>query len=267
MKDPHLYLKNSEVYAMPGEKIPDKSLCDQAHKFCADRRDCIHPDNCICKMRREQHEKNLSEAKDKYGVRVENLRYSVDYEVWMVPNNAIVLHHAEEGELYKLPEGYTVSVSTQSTKHMCVNVKGALRNKSFNIWEDDDGNKISAKAAEGFLRIAEYEGKKVIPMGEECEGFSYETGCPGHIKSQVATILKAEPTCGIPECKTNGGIQNCVGTGCKWGAEPESKPEEGQDELWRELASIVWGKSIVDAAMKSKEYQNVKSKYTLTRKK
>ncbi len=30
------------------------------------------------------------------------------------------------------------------------------------------------------FRIMEFEGVKVIPFGEPCEGFSYQTGCSGH---------------------------------------------------------------------------------------
>lgn len=31
------------------------------------------------------------------------------------------------------------------------------------------------------FRIYEFEGKNVIPLSDPpCEGFSYQTGCPGH---------------------------------------------------------------------------------------
>lgn len=46
----------------------------------------------------------------------------------------------------------------------------------------------------------------------------------------------------------------------------EATAVEKQDDLWREVASMVWGKAMVDSALQTKEFQAIKSKYTLTRK-
>ena len=65
--------------------------------------------------------------------------------------------------------------------HICQSVSGALANWSRKDWEmvarDND---CSIDRIKGRFRIMELEGKKVIPIGDACEGFSYETGCPSH---------------------------------------------------------------------------------------
>ena len=67
------------------------------------------------------------------------------------------------------------------TLHFCQSVSGALRNWDKKQWDavgrDNGmtGNQVKEK-----FRIMEFEGKKVIPIHEPCEGFSFETGCPGH---------------------------------------------------------------------------------------
>lgn len=67
------------------------------------------------------------------------------------------------------------------TKHFCQSVSGAIRNWDKKTWEEvgRDNNMTGPQMKERF-RIMEFEGKKVIPINKECEGFSYETGCPGH---------------------------------------------------------------------------------------
>lgn len=73
------------------------------------------------------------------------------------------------------------------TIHMCINVKGILRNhaktKKITYFDEDDGQPMEPKKAYQLMQLADYEGKRVIPMNDECYRFSYETGCPGHITS------------------------------------------------------------------------------------
>lgn len=66
--------------------------------------------------------------------------------------------------------------------HLCSDVRGMLR------WSDrhlrgamrhDDGRPMTGREVRDSLKIALNNGWRVIPVGE-CEGFSYETGCPGH---------------------------------------------------------------------------------------
>jgi len=65
--------------------------------------------------------------------------------------------------------------------HMCQSISGALRNWDKKTWEIvARDNNMTVNAVKEKFRIWEFEGKKVIPFNEPCEGFSYETGCPGH---------------------------------------------------------------------------------------
>ena len=64
--------------------------------------------------------------------------------------------------------------------HMCVSVSGALRNKSFNGMTDSAGRPLTAREAEATLKVLESKGVRVIPMDPNCQGFSDQTGCPGH---------------------------------------------------------------------------------------
>lgn len=63
---------------------------------------------------------------------------------------------------------------------MCMSVSGALRNRSFKGMTDGAGRPLTPKQAESALRRLQAEGIKVLPLSKECEGFSYQTGCPGH---------------------------------------------------------------------------------------
>ncbi len=77
--------------------------------------------------------------------------------------------------------------SVTRTFHMCVCIEGVLRwpDKDLrNLFTDEHGNKQSGRYVRDFLRLQLHNGKKVLPMGEPCEGFSYEDGCPGHIEKE-----------------------------------------------------------------------------------
>ena len=66
--------------------------------------------------------------------------------------------------------------------HMCLDIRGALgwpKSKLRGLLVHDTGKKATADEAREFLLDCVAEGKRVLPMGE-CDGFSYETGCPGH---------------------------------------------------------------------------------------
>jgi hypothetical protein len=49
-----------------------------------------------------------------------------------------------------------------------------------------NGQKLSGKEVREVLYDELAKGRKVIPMGEPCEGFSYDTGCPGHGQPEQA---------------------------------------------------------------------------------
>lgn len=67
--------------------------------------------------------------------------------------------------------------------HLCLDVRGALMNWSDRemrgVFLHDDGRKMTAREAKNFLMDEIAKGHKVIPCGP-CEGFDYQTGCPGH---------------------------------------------------------------------------------------
>lgn len=65
--------------------------------------------------------------------------------------------------------------------HLCQSVSGALKNWSKKEWEHmAKHNNMSVDAVKERFRIMDFERKKVIPLSDECEGFSYQDGCPGH---------------------------------------------------------------------------------------
>jgi hypothetical protein len=68
--------------------------------------------------------------------------------------------------------------------HMCINVRGAVRNFRPHEWRDcvttDDGRVMTPSEVLEYFIDEIAKGRRVIPLGEPCEGFSYETGCPGH---------------------------------------------------------------------------------------
>lgn len=66
--------------------------------------------------------------------------------------------------------------------HMCVDIRGVLRwpdRQLAGMFTDDDGRKMKGHEVRDKLLDCLAEGKKVLPMGQ-CEGFDYQTGCPGH---------------------------------------------------------------------------------------
>jgi hypothetical protein len=68
--------------------------------------------------------------------------------------------------------------------HMCMNVRGALTNFKAREWVKvvtrDDGTFLTPAEVREWLMDELAKGRRVIPLGKLCEGFSYETGCPGH---------------------------------------------------------------------------------------
>lgn len=75
------------------------------------------------------------------------------------------------------------SATTYWTHHMCVDIEGVMR------WPDKDLRRLfttaghheqSGKVVRDWLKLQLIQGKRVLPMGEKCEGWSDITGCPGH---------------------------------------------------------------------------------------
>lgn len=80
------------------------------------------------------------------------------------------------------------AVFERKSVHMSVSVDGAIRNRAFNMFNDDDGRPVSARAGEEFLRKAQSDGVKLLPMGD-CPTFDSENGCPGHAKPRIDWVI------------------------------------------------------------------------------
>ena len=69
------------------------------------------------------------------------------------------------------------------TVHMCVDIEGVLRwsdRELAKLFTADNGATMRGHYVRDWLKLQLAQGKRVLPMGKPCEGFSYETGCPGH---------------------------------------------------------------------------------------
>lgn len=73
------------------------------------------------------------------------------------------------------PDGITRHV------HMCCDISGVLKRsgKFLHNMFSDNGKRKPGKVVRAWLESQLAEGKRVLPMGK-CEGFDYQTGCPGH---------------------------------------------------------------------------------------
>lgn len=63
--------------------------------------------------------------------------------------------------------------------HLRLDVRGALRNRSFDCLAHDDGRPMSRSEAKAELESLLARGVEFIPAGD-CEGFYPEGHCPGH---------------------------------------------------------------------------------------
>ena len=69
------------------------------------------------------------------------------------------------------------------TRHMSLNIAGALRRRPADMegmfTENETGRYLTAAECKAYLEQCQTEGKRVLPMGD-CDGFDFQTGCPGH---------------------------------------------------------------------------------------
>jgi hypothetical protein len=73
--------------------------------------------------------------------------------------------------------------------HMCVDIEGVLRRSDRDLSNlfSEDGERRPGKYVRDWLKLQLAQGKRVLPMGE-CEGFDFQTGCPGHpIEKETAS--------------------------------------------------------------------------------
>ena len=75
----------------------------------------------------------------------------------------------------------------RTTHHMCQGIEGPLMNWKAVDWarfakccKSDDGKPMTRDEVKAEFLAMHAKGWKVMPIGAPCEGFSYQTGCPGH---------------------------------------------------------------------------------------
>ncbi len=67
--------------------------------------------------------------------------------------------------------------------HGCLDIRGALgwrKSQLRGMFVDELGRKQTADQCREILLDELAKGRKVLPLGDPCEGFSFDTGCPGH---------------------------------------------------------------------------------------
>lgn len=84
-----------------------------------------------------------------------------------------------------LNPGYHTNMNTTPMKHvhMRIDLRGAIRNRSFSGYTDAEGRPLSAAAVERLLRERVDHGENFMLCGDpaECPDFNPVTGhCPGH---------------------------------------------------------------------------------------
>lgn len=88
-------------------------------------------------------------------------------------------------ELYKYDRGDSPEEKSRSNAtlfHMCIDIGGLLNRSDFELARlfTDKGQKQPGALVRQWLKLEQARGHKVLPLGKPCDGFSYETGCPGH---------------------------------------------------------------------------------------
>lgn len=71
-----------------------------------------------------------------------------------------------------------------TVRHTCVSIEGILSS-----WNNRDIARLFGRSVKDITEIKRVlidyliNGIKVLPLGEKCEGWSDQTGCPGHEES------------------------------------------------------------------------------------
>ena len=79
-------------------------------------------------------------------------------------------------------------VISSSRYHMCMDVRGAIRNKSFDGLQHPDGTAMTRRQAEDALWKIHATGAKVIPAGS-CDDFDDQVGCRGHKNPGIDWVI------------------------------------------------------------------------------
>lgn len=72
---------------------------------------------------------------------------------------------------------------------MCVDIRGALWNSSFDGLRHQDGRPMTRREAFEALCDELAKGRELLPMGR-CNNFDYKKGCLGHVEDAETGELK-----------------------------------------------------------------------------
>jgi protein gp37 len=88
------------------------------------------------------------------------------------------------------PIDFRRHLQTGRTVHVSCDVEGMIEQRAFRYLTEDDGTKIAPVEAELRLRELAARGVKRIKInGSACEGFSSQTGCPGHRHASLHWLI------------------------------------------------------------------------------
>lgn len=85
---------------------------------------------------------------------------------------------------------------SQSTGfHMSASIEGLIRNQEFSIFDNTDGGRMSRSDVKKELFRLRSTGARLISFSsEKCEGFSDQTGCPGHPTPRLDWVILGAET-------------------------------------------------------------------------
>lgn len=64
-----------------------------------------------------------------------------------------------------------------SVFHISLDIRGALKNRSFHGFTDDEGNKVHWRKVKKYLEEELDSGKRLLPMSQDCKKFDFQNGC------------------------------------------------------------------------------------------
>ena len=76
-------------------------------------------------------------------------------------------------------------ISSTTRRHISMSVEGALRNRSFDALQDDDGRTFNPGQAQAELERLHAAGVKLVPAAG-CDDFDPDSGCRGHARSRAS---------------------------------------------------------------------------------
>jgi protein gp37 len=124
------------------------------------------------------------------------------------------------------------TLKAKTRVHMCLNVRGAIRNRSFDGFNHPGGQPMTRSEAENALFDLHAKGVKVIPLGE-CDDFDDQTGCRGHRTPGIDwVIVGGESGVHARPCRV-GYVRNVVRQ-CR---------EAGVPVFVKQLGAVVWDRN------------------------